>query len=100
MSSRMKRLDGQGRTSLHVCRLRLPLVQVRSHGLVFVFLAIEENHRRTLTRARFFGIDGGDQLLLNLYVLHCHLLKRKIDDDKLGRSEERRVGKECRYRWS
>ena len=31
---------------------------------------------------------------------NIHILNTGIDDDKKQRSEERRVGKECRSRWS
>ena len=56
------------------------------------------------------GVGGGGmnwEIGMDMYTLMCikwmtneNLLYKKINLIKLKRSEERRVGKECRSRWS
>ena len=60
-------------------------------ALIFLYLAIKKGYEPLLLVPISFGM-----LLVNLYPD----IMLSIEDSSNGRSEERRVGKECRSRWS
>ena len=52
-------------------------------------------------KARKVVVDWNYQPLQKLHVRHRSLTTlSRVEDYELARSEERRVGKECRSRWS
>src|ERR1035438_6431860 len=61
--------------------------------------------RRFKVRDSGFGFEGGafcltvSALCIIMGDSNPHLAAREMDESRISRSEERRVGKECRSRW-
>src|SRR3712207_9525592 len=72
------------------------------HRLVHDEIVRYPDHRHVLVDP-LVGAGRYDRLLVDLPILasqSAKVIDRREQDDLVGRSEERRVGKECRSRWS
>ena len=49
---------------------------------------------------RYYGLLWAVGIFFAYIIVHYQFRDKKIDEKKFDRSEERRVGKECRSRWS
>src|SRR5205807_3207526 len=88
-SSRRRHTRLQGDWSSDVCSSDLELVTQRGVGesASAVWKAVQEQHARLLPASSVLDEELGEELVASPF-------------DEVVRSEERRVGKECRARWS
>src|SRR5699024_12219570 len=73
---------------------------VTTHQLDQVFRAVLDKHGATSNFIGDYGFPATICASVNDEVVHGIPRDRVLEDgDAISRSEERRVGKECRYRW-
>src|SRR5690242_21684311 len=98
MSAR-SRASGEGGRSVVMLMAR-----IARHGLFRLFVEAERETfhlgKITLSLFRRHGLADGDEMLQHLRLALCAQFGDFVQFCLGFRSEERRVGKECRSRWS
>src|SRR5258708_34447755 len=78
-------------------RCEAPVLRVKSVGRTFLTKAADTKYVKD--NAVLFSSDDPNTPMKRAFLAHT-LMRKDHDEHRTERSEERRVGKECRSRWS